>query len=415
MHFISISITYILLFVALYFEVFLLITYFEMKLLKKDKKILIKKNDNIKLYSVSIIVPVWNEESTIIKTVFSLLKLNYPKDKLKIFIVDDGSTDNTFKVLQRFKKNKQITILQKENGGKHSALNYALTFIDSDLVGCLDADSFVDSEALMRIVARFNKDKSLSAVTPSIKVYKPKTLIQFIQRVEYEWGVLFRNILANLNALYVTPGPFTIFKREIFTKFGGYKHAYLTEDMEMALRMQSNKLKIGNVANAFVFTVAPNTIKKLYKQRLRWTYGFLKNTLDYKYLLFKSEYGNLGVMVLPAAGISIFSSIFVFFRSIYTVLVEIVNKFVEWNTIGLNFILPDFDLFYVNTNITAFIAIFAILVTVTLLMFAIKMSEGKFKFRIDMVLFMLLYGLIAPFWMFKAVFNVIFKTKTSWR
>ncbi len=415
MHFISISITYILLFVALYFEVFLLITYFEMKLLKKDKKILIKKNDNIKLYSVSIIVPVWNEESTIIKTVFSLLKLNYPKDKLKIFIVDDGSTDNTFKVLQRFKKNKQITILQKENGGKHSALNYALTFIDSDLVGCLDADSFVDSEALMRIVARFNKDKSLSAVTPSIKVYKPKTLIQFIQRVEYEWGVLFRNILANLNALYVTPGPFTIFKREIFTKFGGYKHAYLTEDMEMALRMQSNKLKIGNVANAFVFTVAPNTIKKLYKQRLRWTYGFLKNTLDYKYLLFKSEYGNLGVMVLPAAGISIFSSIFVFFRSIYTVLVEIVNKFVEWNTIGLNFILPDFDLFYVNTNITAFIAIFAILGTVTLLMFAIKMSEGKFKFRIDMVLFMLLYGLIAPFWMFKAVFNVIFKTKTSWR
>src|SRR3989344_4733373 len=98
MHFIPEIITNILLFIVLYFEVFILLTYLETREKRNLPPTLLPKQ----LPSVSIIVPVWNEEATILKTIFSLLKLNYPKDKLSIFIVDDGSLDNTWKVLQRF-------------------------------------------------------------------------------------------------------------------------------------------------------------------------------------------------------------------------------------------------------------------------------------------------------------------------
>ena len=112
MHLVSESITYIFLFIALYFEVFLLITYFELR--SKENR-LITHSQPKKLPSVSIIVPVWNEETTVLKTVFSILKLNYPKDKLQVFIVDDGSTDKTWNILQRFARNKQVKLLKKEN------------------------------------------------------------------------------------------------------------------------------------------------------------------------------------------------------------------------------------------------------------------------------------------------------------
>src|SRR3989344_5346309 len=199
------TINYVLLFIALYFEVFLLISYFE-KRTENRKPMQLPKT----LPSVSIIVPVWNEENTVLKTIFSILKLDYPREKLSVFIVDDGSTDNTWNVVQRFKRNKQVTLLQKENGGKYTALNHALRYCTSELVGCLDADSFVHPQALLRIVAKF-KEGNYMAITPSMKVYEPKGLIQILQKVEYVWGVLFRNILSHVGAVYVSPGPFSIF------------------------------------------------------------------------------------------------------------------------------------------------------------------------------------------------------------
>jgi len=269
MHFVSESITYVFLFVALYLEVFFLITYFEFRAkdqtLKNSKGLIFGSS---KFPSVSVIVPVWNEETTVLKTIFSLLKLNYPKDKLSIFIVDDGSTDKTWNIIQRFARNKQIKLLRKRNGGKYTALNYALGFINSELVGCLDADSFVHSEALKRIVAEF-KDDEIMAVTPSIKIFEPKGLLGLIQKAEYIFGIFLRKVFSDLNAIYITPGPFSVFKRSVFRKIGDYRHAHNTEDMEIAMRMQKNNMKIGNAPNAFIYTIAPTSLKALYKQRLR--------------------------------------------------------------------------------------------------------------------------------------------------
>jgi cellulose synthase/poly-beta-1,6-N-acetylglucosamine synthase-like glycosyltransferase len=359
-------------------------------------------------------VPVWNEEGTVLKTIFSLLKLNYPKDRLSVFIVDDGSTDNTWKVIQRFRRNKQIKLLKKENGGKHTALNYALEFVDSDLVGCLDADSFVHPEALRRLVAKF-EDKEMMAVTPSIVIHEPKGVLQLMQKAEYMFGIFLRKIFSHLGAIYITPGPLSIFRREVFHKIGNYRHAYNTEDMEMAMRMQKNGMKIGNVSNAFIYTVAPRTLKRLYVQRLRWVYGFIKNAFDYRDMFFKAQYGHLGVGVLPAAGFSLVSTLYFFGSSIVNFISNFYEKIIEFMTVGFTFGKFDFDLFYLNTSMIVFVSSIAIIGTIFIIVTSRALAEEKHKFGLDSVIFLALYTVISPLWMSRAVWNAIFSKGTKWR
>lgn len=411
MHIASETITYILLFIALYVEVFFLIAYFEFS--EKEKKASAPEVPE-KWPSVSIIVPVWNEETTILKTIFSLLKLNYPKDKLSIFIVDDGSTDKTWNVIQRFSKNKQVRLLRKENGGKHTALNYALGFVDSELVGCLDADSFVHPETLKRLVIQFN-DREMMAVTPSIKIFEPKGILGLIQKAEYIFGIFLRKVFSYLNAIYITPGPFSIFRRSVFEKIGNYKRAHNTEDMEIAMRMQKNNMKIGNVHNAFVYTIAPTSIKALYKQRLRWVYGFLKNSIDYRDMFFRPQYGNLGMVVLPVAGLSVLSTMYFLGEMVYSWIHNLILKIQEIYTVGLYWRGFNFDFFYVNTNIIVFVSIIAVLGTFIIIVTSRGLAEEKNRFGLDSVLFMIFYSILAPIWMTKAVYNVIFTRKTKWR
>lgn len=407
-------ITYIFLFLALYFEIFLLINYFE--ILEKDKlNTEHKKTKNAYLPSVSIIVPVWNEEKTVSKTLNSLLELVYPVEKLNIVVVDDGSTDNTWHKLQEFSQIQNIKLLQKENGGKHTALNFALEFIKSELVGCLDADSFVAKDALLKIVPYFD-DKKMMAVTPSIIVFEPKGILQLVQKAEYMFGIFLRRIFAHLGAIYITPGPFSIFRRDVFTKIGGYKKAHNTEDMEIGMRMQKNGMKIGNAYNAFVYTSVPSTIPNLYKQRLRWVYGFIKNAFDYRDMFFKPQYGHLGVAILPAAGFSILSTLYIFFSTIFGYINSIATKIKEVMTVGIHWNGFDFDPFYFNTNIIVFVSFTAILGTIFIISRSRKFAGEKHRFGIDSILFMALYAILAPFWMSKAVSKAIFsKEGTKWR
>lgn len=405
-------ITYILLFIALYFEVFLLITYFEVR--SSIRKNVFEDLPHKKLPTVSIIVPCWNEENTIVKTIFSLLKLDYPKDKLSIIAVDDGSTDNTWKVLQKFSKNKQVMLLKKENGGKHTAVNLGISVSKSDLVGCLDADSFVHPQALKRIANRFS-DPSVMAVTPSMKINNPQNYLELIQKVEYVIGIFIRKILSHLNALYITPGPFSIFRREVFSIIGEYKKAHNTEDLEMALRMQKNRMRIDNAHDAYVFTTAPNTLRKLYKQRVRWTYGFLKNAIDYRKMFFKPEYGHLGIMILPLAGFSIFSTLYFVATVIFDFIKSALLRIEEFRTVGIVWHGFNFDLFYIDTRIIVFLTFAALIGTIAMIFVSRSLARERLRPGKEVLYFLALYSLIVPFWMARAVFNVVFAKSTKWR
>lgn len=406
-------ILYVSLFISLFFEVFLLITYLEVREeLVLEKRHLAK--DLKQFPTVSIIVPCFNEEKTVASTLESLLKLDYPKEKLSIIIVDDGSTDNTAQELLKFKNHPQISILSKTNGGKHTALNLALEKINTDLVGCLDADSFVNPDALKKIIPFFD-DVDIKAVTPSIKVFEPKSVLQYVQKIEYSWGIFLRRMLSSLGALYITPGPFSIFRTQVFKNLGGYVHGHHTEDLEMALRLQKNRYKIVNSHGAHVHTATPSQLSGLFKQRVRWTYGFLNNAIDYREMFFNKKYGNIGFFILPIATVSIFTVLYTVGNVVWNSLSRIFDAVIRYRTVGISWEFPSFDWYFLNTNVTAILAISAIIFTFVILYLSIKMADGKAKFSKGVFYYLVLYIFLVPLWLTKALFNTIFKRQISWR
>jgi cellulose synthase/poly-beta-1,6-N-acetylglucosamine synthase-like glycosyltransferase len=407
---------YFFLFVSIYLEIFILTIY-----LGRRKDIEFESTlspDSLSTFlSVTLVVPCFNEEKTVARTLDSLMLLDYPKDKLKIIVVDDGSTDNTWNVISEYKAKHPdfFEILHKENGGKYTALNYGIEHSTTDLIGCLDADSFVDPKTLKKIVRRFVDDPQAMAVTPAIRIFKPSTIVQMIQSAEYMFGILVKKIMSFLGAIHVTPGPFTIFRREVFQKIGLFRHAHNTEDMEIAFRMQANHLKIDNVHNAWIYTVGPNTVYKLYKQRLRWTHGFIENSKDYKFLYFNKKYGNLGLLTMPTAIIliaAVLSSVSFF---IYHTARFIVNKFIEFKTIGVGYTEFQFSWFFISTKLNIILAVMLFVIMLTLMLASRRIVEGKRGISKEMVVFFLLYPFISPLWVLKSIYNAVLSKKTSWR
>ncbi len=404
---------YILTFLAMYVQVFFLVTFLENR-----KKILIRENSiNLKFYpKVTIIVPCWNEEKTVQKTVESLLSINYPKDKLQIFLIDDGSTDNTLAEILKFEKYENVKVFTKENGGKHTALNLGLDKLESPYIGCLDADSVADKESLIRIMSYFEKDETVMAVAPSIIVTNAKTILQKAQKAEYYMAVYIKKMLGFLNAIHVTPGPLTIFKREVFDNLGPYHHAHNTEDMEIAYRMQKNHYKIEQCNDAYVYTNTPATVYKLYRQRLRWIYGFINNTIDYKDVIMKKKYGNFSLFTVPSGVISILAASYLFFRAIYYLISSLYNRLLEYRIIGFQFNSDfNFDPFFINTKAFLFVAIILYSLVIFSMVLGSRIARNKWGFSIDMLYFFFIYSIIAPFWLMRAIFNTIVSKKPSWR
>ena len=405
---------YILVFLSVYVQVFFFVTFLE------NRKKIIIRNGKIKLDyypSVTIAVPCWNEENTIEKTVLSLLNLNYPKDKIKIFLVDDGSTDNTWNAINKFAGYTNIKVFHKKNGGKYTALNLGLENLETDFFGCLDADSFVDSESLIRIMSYFEKDSDTMAVAPSVIVNNPKNIIQNAQKAEYSMGIYLKKMLGFLGAINVTPGPLTVFRKRVFDDLGPYKHGHSTEDMEIAFRMQKNHYKIEHCSDAYVYTNTPLSIRKLYKQRVRWIYGFINNTIDYRSVLFRKKYGNFAIFTLPMGIISILSVSYLFGRIVYNLGGFLYPKIIQFTNTGFNFNAKNFsfDPFFVSTQSFMFLVLVIYLLVIFAIIFGRKMSEGKWSFSFNMFYFFPVFGIIAPFWLMKAVYNTILQRKPIWR
>jgi cellulose synthase/poly-beta-1,6-N-acetylglucosamine synthase-like glycosyltransferase len=396
----------------MYFQILLLLSFFE-----NSKKIKDEESQDVSVYpTVTVAVPCWNEEKTLSGTLDSLLLLDYPKEKLSIVVVDDGSKDGTLTIAKEYERRNPgvITAVTKQNGGKHTAVNLALTSSTSDLFGCLDADSFVHPKALRTIVSYFEHHKEAMSVTPCIHITSPKTMIQRVQAVEYLMGVFLRKAFGQLDAIQVTPGPFSIFKREVFAIVGNYRKAHNTEDYEITLRMHKHHLKIMNSHKALVYTVGPATFKGYFLQRLRWARGFLENSIDYRELFFKKEYGNFGMFTLPMAFLFVFYGVYVAFFFFYTTTKHYIRLMNEWVSVGIHPRFPTLDLFYFNTTIISFLA----MVMITMFLFTIyigrTLSDDRQELYHNFPLFFFIYPLFGLILFPRAVFDTLTHRKNEW-
>jgi cellulose synthase/poly-beta-1,6-N-acetylglucosamine synthase-like glycosyltransferase len=401
------------LFVSLYILVFLIISFIEHRdaLKKRPAAALALPAD---LPTVSVIVPCFNEQATVVGTIESLKKLNYPKEKLSIIAVDDGSTDDTLSYLMEYAGDPQVSIFHKENGGKHTAVNLGIEKSSSDIVGCLDADSFVHPEALNRMLPHF-ADPMVMSVTPAIRVRSPKNVLEYIQYAEYNIGILLRKMYSTLNAIHVTPGPFSMFRRSVFAKVGPFRGAHNTEDLEIALRLHRHNFKIENSEYAYVYTTPPSTIRALMKQRIRWTTGFLLNIRDYKDLLFSRDHGHIGTFTLPAGIISLFSVLFFASFSVVNAATSVTHRIIEYRLTGFAWHWPTMQWFFINTTVIRFLTMILLIMAVAFIFMGKKLTSGSWKPSRDMFLYAFLYSFLAPFWIAISGYRAITRNTGSWR
>jgi len=314
----------------------------------KTKEMLFKKR---MLPSITVIAPAYNEEKTIIESANSLLNLIYPDYEL--VIVNDGSEDNTLQLLintfdlKRVDLNFEyklltkpvlgvyknpsmpnLTVINKENGGKADSLNAGINASTKDFFCGIDADSILEREALLKIasmeldagiettalggnIVPANGCKLDNGEIKEIGISKNKFVA--FQTVEYIRAFMAGRLgWAYINSLLIVSGAFGLFRKSKVISVDGYlsrssKHEKSTvgEDMELVVRLSrvmheiSNKLKIYYAYNANCWTEVPETLVSLKKQRNRWQRGLIEILAYHKKMLFNSNYGRAGMIAMP--------------------------------------------------------------------------------------------------------------------
>ncbi|MCK4968489.1 MAG: glycosyltransferase, partial [Candidatus Aenigmarchaeota archaeon] len=354
----------------------------------------------------------YNEEKTIAGTMKSVFALDYPKNKIELLVVNDGSKDKTLEIaknIANLSNGMRVTVLTQKNKGKGSAINHAIRNSRGEFVVNLDADSFVASHSLKNMIHYF-EDNEVSSVSAIMKVRNPKTLVQKMQWLEYIMYAFVKIILSNINCIHVTPGPFSMYRKSVILKLGGFDEKSTVEDQEIAYRMQKNHYKLAQSYDGDVTTIAPATLKALYTQRNRWFKGSLTTLYDYRSIIFNKKYGDFGMFQLPSIVSGMLLLLVVIIMFINGVVIPVYDNI--YHLALLNF---DLSLYYNTTfsNIIAgminsifsynyaklFIMLILFSINLTIIIKAHKYTNEKIKLIhiIPLILFFIVYYIILSF------------------
>jgi cellulose synthase/poly-beta-1,6-N-acetylglucosamine synthase-like glycosyltransferase/spore germination protein YaaH/peptidoglycan/xylan/chitin deacetylase (PgdA/CDA1 family) len=249
---------------------------------------------------LSIIVPTYNEEVNVIRTIERLLESDYKN--FEIIIVNDGSTDGTLAVVsKRFDGNARVKIVTKQNGGKASALNYGIGISTSEFLVCIDADTQLKNNAVSELMKYFDEE-NVAAVAGNVKVGNEINMLTKWQSVEYITSQNFdRRAFDLINAITVVPGAIGAFRKDALIKIGKFSTDTLAEDCDLTIRLLMEGYKVKYSHNAIAYTEAPETIKMFLKQRFRWTFGIMQSVWKNRGTIFNHKYGGLGMAAMPNA------------------------------------------------------------------------------------------------------------------
>ncbi len=306
---------------------------------------------------ITIVVPAYNEEVTVVQTVKSLLTLDYRL--YEIVVVDDGSKDTTSQQLidaynmhpvrrpihrsiacQReefiYESHEQkvpLTLIRKKNGGKADALNMGINASQYPYFICMDADSVLQYDSLGKLVVPVLEEENVVAVGGTVrpsndveladgKVVKyrlPKSILACMQLLEYDRSFLASRILFDaFNGSLIISGAFGMFKKDVVVAAGGYDHGTMGEDMELVVKLHSycltNKIpySIRYATDAVCWTQVPEKLGDLKKQRKRWHLGLFQTMWKHKKMMANPKYGAVG-----------------FISYMYFLLYELLSPFIE--------------------------------------------------------------------------------------
>jgi len=236
---------------------------------------------------VSVIVPAYNEETTIALAVESILKSDYPH--FEVIVVNDGSEDKTEEQLTRFSKAGKIIYVRKPNGGKASALNRGIREAHGEIVFFTDADSFFRRDTIRKI-ARWFVDPSVHAVCGNDEPIAPSTAMQKLLAVTTHIGSGFvRRALSVMQVLPIISGNSGAVRKEYLEKVNGFSEMW-GEDLDLTFKLQKAGARIVFDPEAIVACDVPAGFQALWRQRVRWMRSFLKICARHKELFFTPDY-----------------------------------------------------------------------------------------------------------------------------
>ncbi len=293
---------------------------------------------------VSIILPAFNEEKTIVESVRSLLFIRYPSYEL--LVVNDSSNDGTLKTLiEAFdliktdyvyrrsietekirgiyisKVHKNIIVIDKENGGKADALNAGINVSKFPYFCAVDADTILGEDALAKLILPFINDPDRTVAVGGVVKPANGSVIQMgrllqekltgnlliiLQGIEYARAFFLGRLgLSSINSLLIISGAFGLFKKEDVLKVQGYKKKSLGEDMMLVVKLhklkkqEKKKYRISFVADTVCWTEIPYSFRVLARQRVRWQMGLLESIFENRNMIFNPRYGAVAFFSIP--------------------------------------------------------------------------------------------------------------------
>jgi len=242
---------------------------------------------------VSVVIPAHNEQEHIKECIQSIFKSNYPKEKYEVTVVDDGSSDDTLKILKKY---KDVRVLRQNHLGKVEALNLGAKNAACEFIMTVDADTLIDNKCIRELVKPFI-DRNVGATTGNNNVKNKNSLIATFQNVEYHHSNLIRNSFSKVfnNGIWFS-GSIACYRKDALEEIGYFKKDTLAEDQDIALELRNLNYKTINSSTAFGYTIVPSNFKDLYKQRARWWIGTLQSIVKNKMLF--SRKSNTSILFL---------------------------------------------------------------------------------------------------------------------
>jgi cellulose synthase/poly-beta-1,6-N-acetylglucosamine synthase-like glycosyltransferase/peptidoglycan/xylan/chitin deacetylase (PgdA/CDA1 family)/spore germination protein YaaH len=248
---------------------------------------------------VAVLVPSYNEEKVIVRTIRSVLNSDY--DNIRVIVIDDGSKDRTAEVAREAYEAEiragHVTVLEKANGGKAAALNYALEHVDEEIYVGIDADTVIATDAISKLIPHF-EDAEIGAVAGNAKVGNRVNLWTRWQALEYITSQNFERRALNLfHVVTVVPGAIGAWRTEAVKKAGGYPVNTVAEDADLTMSLLEQGLKVTYEDRALAFTEAPINANGLMRQRFRWSFGTLQAVWKHRAAFLRNK--AMGLFALP--------------------------------------------------------------------------------------------------------------------
>ncbi|MEU6141533.1 bifunctional polysaccharide deacetylase/glycosyltransferase family 2 protein [Streptomyces sp. NPDC047081] len=278
---------------------------------------------------VSVIVPAYNEKECIANTLESLSKSTHP---IEVIVVDDGSTDGTSEIARNAAHELGMTnvrVIRQENAGKPAALNNGVRSASYDIVVMMDGDTVFEPDTVRHLVQPF-ADPEVGAVAGNAKVGNRNTVIGAWQHIEYVMGFnLDRRMYDLLRCMPTIPGAIGAFRREAVLQVGGMSEDTLAEDTDITIAMHRAGWRVVYQEHARAWTEAPGSLKQLWSQRYRWSYGTMQALWKHrKSLTDKGPSGRFGRVGMPLV---------VIFQIVTPVFAPLIDVFTVYSMIFVDF------------------------------------------------------------------------------